>query len=117
MAVTADELADLWRPLTPIEKANAEKLIRLATAWIRKNAPGADETTADDVVLDVVRSAMETGKYSAFVSFSRTVGGVSQSGTLANPGEHVVFTAFHRELLGIGPALAPRFSFGDRCVW
>lgn len=112
---TADDVARGRRPLTDDERVNVEAMIAAAGLWIRDRKPGIAEgdQAANFVVVQVVRTAMDTEKFRGLVSFTKTTGGVSRSGTLAHPGELLVFTDFHRELLGISKSVMPQWHFGD----
>lgn len=97
------------------ERENIEALIAAAGLWIRDRKPWIpdDDQAAHFVVTQVVRAARQTEKYLGLISFTRTVGGVSNSGTIANPGELLVFTDFHHQLLGISRIGAASWYFGD----
>ncbi|WP_064076696.1 hypothetical protein [Prescottella equi] len=117
---TADEVARGRRPLTADQRLDVEALIAAAGKWIRdrrtdcgKPAIPVDDPTAKLVVLQVVRTALGTEEYAGHISYSRVVGGLSESGTLANPGEFLMFTDFHHQLLGIPTTAMPRATFGD----
>lgn len=92
-----------------------ESLIQAAGLWIRKRRPGIadDDLAARLVTQQVVATAFRNLDSVGYTSFSRTVGGMSRSGTLANPGEWLVFTDFQRQLLGISDGLAPQYYFGE----
>ncbi|MGC0364807.1 hypothetical protein ABH922_002791 [Rhodococcus sp. 27YEA15] len=104
-----------WRPLTAAEKLDAVSKIGAVTRWIRRKSHGIadDDPDAKYVVVDVVRFALATGKHVGQTSFSRTVGGVTRSGTFVDPGGSLVITDFHRELLEISKTARPRWNFGD----
>lgn len=104
-----------WRPLSAAEKLDAVSKIGAVTRWIRRRNHGIadDDADAKYVVVDVVRFALATGKHVGQTSFSRTVGGVTRSGTFVDPGGSMVITDFHRELLGISKSAAPSWNFGD----
>lgn len=112
---TRDDIPDGWRPLTAAEQIDVLGKIAAVSHWIRQNRPDlpADDAQAKYVVVDVVRSALSNAKHAGHSSYSRTVGGVTRSGTLVDPGGTLVITAFHRELLGISIAGAPQWNFGD----
>lgn len=111
---TANEVTRGRRPPTADEVANIEAMIAAAGIWIRGRRPGIadDDPAAQFVVIDVVRGAMDTEKYRGLISFTKTTGGVSRGGTLAKPGELLVFTDFHHQLLGISLVGAPSWHFG-----
>lgn len=112
---TADDIARGRRPFTDDEKLDVEALIAAAGQWIRRRRPDIPDSdpTAKLVVTQVVRTAVDMAKHAGLSSFSKATGGVSRSGTLANPGELLVFTDFQRELLGIPKGPMPKGHFGD----
>lgn len=112
---TVDEVTRGRRPPSPDERTNIEEMIAAAGLWIRGHKPDIadDDRAARFVVIDAVRTAMDTEKYRGLVSFMKTTGDVSRSGTLAKPGELLVFTDFHHQLLGISLVGAPSWYFGD----
>ncbi|NKV95313.1 hypothetical protein GS938_19990 [Rhodococcus hoagii] len=109
-----DEVTRGRRPPSPDERKNIEEMIAAAGLWIRGHKPGIaeDDPAAHFVVIDAVRTAMDTEKYRGLISFTKTTGGVSRGGTLAKPGELLVFTDFHHQLLGISLVGAPSWHFG-----
>lgn len=106
---------DLRRPLTSAERDIAEQLLGAAARWIRRNKPGIapDDPDARTVSIDVVSTAIATRAYVGHVSYTRTVGPRTKSGTLADPGGALTFSDWHRELLGISIHPQPRYHFGD----
>ncbi|NKS94622.1 hypothetical protein GS876_10355 [Rhodococcus hoagii] len=117
---TADDIARGRRPLTPDEKLDVEEMIAAASQWIqdRRAENGKPELpdgdpAAKQVVVQVVRTAFDRAEHAGLSSYSWTVGATSGSGTLANPGELLVFTDFHRQLLGLPLTARPAFTFGD----
>ncbi|QIX48934.1 MULTISPECIES: hypothetical protein [Rhodococcus] len=104
-----------WRPLSATETIWAEQLIASASQWIRKHKPTIDDGDPDArfVVVEVVRAALTAAKHAGHVSYTKTVGGVTRSGTLVNPGRSLVFTPYHYQLLGISQAAKPSWTFGD----
>lgn len=109
------ELAAAWRPLSEAEEVWAGLLLAAAAVWIREKVPGvADDSLAARVVsIDVVRTALETGKTPGHLSYSRTVGATAKSGTLAVAAGSLTWTDWHREQLGIRTRPLPVGSFGD----
>ncbi|MDV2474232.1 hypothetical protein F8M49_30080 [Rhodococcus zopfii] len=105
------------RPRPPGGDEDATALIAAASQWIRERKPSIadDDPAAHAVVVHVVRAAMATDKYAGHVSYSKTVGGVTRSGTLANPGALLAFDASHYRLLGISESGGPSYYFGGRC--
>ena len=115
--VTVPDVATGWRPLSGTEQVWAEQLIAAASLWIRD--PNRRPDIADNdpgarfVVTEVVRAALTAAKHAGHVSYSKTVGGVTRSGTLVNPGRSLVFTEYHHQLLGISRSAKPSWTFGD----
>lgn len=109
------DIANGWRPLTAAEKVDAVSKIAAVSHWIQDRKPdlGADNSNAKFVVVEVVRQALKNAKHAGHSSYSRTVGGVTTSGTLIDPGGSLVITDFHRELLRIPKTAAPSWNFGD----
>ncbi|MFI8664234.1 hypothetical protein ACIGKR_29855 [Rhodococcus qingshengii] len=112
---TVEDVMRGRRPPTEAEKADIESMIAAAGLWIRDRKPGIanDDQAANFVIIQVVRTALDTEKYRGLISFTKTTGGVSRSGTLAKPGELLVFTDFHHQLLGISATGTPSWHFGD----
>lgn len=110
-----NDISNGWRALTPAEEVDVPAKIAAVSHWIRERKPelAADHPQAKYVVVDVVRFALGTAKYAGHSSYSRTVGGVTRSGTLVDPGGTLVITDFHKELLGISKVAVPRWKFGD----
>ncbi|MGU3587430.1 hypothetical protein ACLBYD_30345 [Rhodococcus sp. C26F] len=104
-----------WRQLSATETIWAEQLIASASKWIRKHKPTIDDDDPDArfVVIEVVRAALTAAKHAGHVSYTKTVGGVTRSGTLVNPGRSLVFTPYHYQLLGISQSAKPSWTFGD----
>lgn len=109
------DITNGWRALTAAEQIDVVGKIAAVSHWIqdRKSDLGTDDPNAKYVVVDVVRYALGTAKQAGHLSYSRTVGGVTRSGTLVDAGGTLVITDFHRELLGISIAGAPQWNFGD----
>ncbi|NKR61705.1 hypothetical protein GS474_23895 [Rhodococcus hoagii] len=117
---TATDVGRGRRPFNDDEKIDIEAMIAAAGKWIqdRRIESGKPELPATDptaqlVVVQVVRTAFDMAKHAGLSSFSKATGGVSRSGTIANPGELLVFTEFHRKLLGISLSAKPSYTFGD----
>lgn len=110
-----DDLTNGWRSLSDTEKLDAAAKIAAVSSWIRDRKPDLadDNANAKFVVVDVVRFALTNAKYAGHSSYSRTVGGVTRSGTLVDPGGSLVITDFHRQLLGISNNAEPQYFFGD----
>lgn len=101
------------RPLNSTQTADAQLMLEAAADWIRERRPDIDEQDAKAklVSIHVVRTALMTSQYAGLSTFSKTVGGITRSGTLSNPGELLDFTDFHKELLGISFRAGPRWHF------
>lgn len=113
--ITTDNITSGWRPLSTTELVWAEQLIASASKWIRDRKPAIadDDPDAKFVVTEAVRAALTAARHAGHVSYSKTVGGVTRSGTLVNPGRSLDFTEFHHQLLGISQVATPRYTFGD----
>lgn len=116
--ISVDDFAAEWRPLSPAEELTADRLLASAALWIREQYEkfhgsqiADDHAGAISVSIDVVRNAMETGKYAGHLSYGRTEGPRAKSGTLAAPGGSLVFTDWHKEQLGIPTRPRPSYLF------
>ena len=116
--VSVADFTAAWRPLSGSETVTAERLLADAARWIREHyrrhhgEPIPDDHPgAVSVSIDAVKTAMETGKYAGHVSYSRTEGPRAKSGTLAAPGGALVFTDWHKQLLGIPTRVMPVANF------
>lgn len=101
------------RQLTAAQEADAQMFLDAAASWIRARKPdiAPDDPNAKLVSIQVVKAALISEPYLGLSSYSKTVGEVSRSGTIANPGALLHFTDFHKELLGIPYRAAPQWSF------
>ncbi|MFH5209267.1 hypothetical protein ACHIPZ_13835 [Antrihabitans sp. NCIMB 15449] len=115
--ITQQEFEERWRPLSTAELLDAADLLGAAGRWIRSELPEIDDNNPDAIFvsIDVVKTAMSTGAYAGHISYSRTTGPRTKAGTLANPGGALIFTDWHKKLLGISTGPAPQFYFGDGC--
>ncbi|OZC62769.1 hypothetical protein CH276_14215 [Rhodococcus sp. 06-470-2] len=106
---------DISSTLTESETVDAAAKIAAVSQWITDKKPDLAEghPQAKYVVVDVVRAALANKKYAGHTQYSRTVGGVTRSGTLVDPGGSMVITDFHKQLLGISLAIMPQYHFGD----
>lgn len=102
-------------PLTSAERDIAEQLLGAAARWIRSQKPDIADGDPDAkvVCIEVVRTAMSTRAYAGHTSYSRTTGPRAKAGTLADPGGALVFSDWHKELLGISINPQPSYYFGD----
>ncbi|PPJ31907.1 hypothetical protein C5E45_32980 [Nocardia nova] len=109
------EVDELGYPLSSsTERDIAEQLLIAAAKWIRENAPEPlDPATAKIVSIEVVATAMTTRAYAGHISYTRTTGPRTKAGTLVNPGGALVFSDWHKELLGIAVHAQPSWNFGD----
>lgn len=119
--VTVTELETAWRTLTAAQRAYAAQLLESAAGKIREEYRAAKGVEIDPanpaartVSIEMVRAAIETGAYVGHVSYTRTEGPRTKSGTLINPGGLLVFTDWHREQLGL-PIHALAEAFFDDC--
>lgn len=117
--ITVDDFEAAWRPLSIAERSNADYLLTSAGQWIRDEylkfhgvAIADDHAGALAVSIDVVRTAMETGKYAGHLNYGRTEGPRAKSGSLATPGGSLAFTDWHKEQLGIPTRPRPAWCFG-----
>lgn len=101
------------RSLTAAQKVEAQLLLDAAASWIRDRKPdiAPDDPNAKLVSIQVVKAALASEPYLGLSSYSKTTGEVTRSGTLAHPGQFLVFTDFHKELLGIPFRAGPAWSF------
>lgn len=120
--LTATEFEAAWRPLSATESLWAARLLEAAGRWIRSqylqhfgHAIDDDDPRAITVSIDVVKNAMETGRYAGQTSFSRTRTEGPRSkgdgGTFAAPGGALVFDDWHKEQLGLPTRPQPRYRF------
>ena len=79
--ISVDDFAAEWRPLSSAEELTADRLLASAALWIREQYEkfhgsqiADDHAGAISVSIDVVRNAMETGKYAGHLSYGRTEG-------------------------------------------
>ena len=115
---TVTDVENGWRPLSHGERSDVQMLITVASNWINERVTlPADSAEAKYVVVQVIRAALRQARYANLSTFSKTVGNVSESGTIANPSDGSVslqFTRFHKELLGIADvSQQPHYQFGE----
>lgn len=117
---TVDELADAWRPLTDAEKVAAGLNLSSVASLIRrefKERLGLDEIpvdrldTAKSVSIEIVKVAIDTGKWPGHIEYGRTEGPRSKTGTLAAPGGTLALNDWQREQLGVPVNAAPAWNF------
>jgi hypothetical protein len=116
--LTTAQFESGWRPLSARERAAADALLAAAGQWIRDEYRKVHGTEiADDnpnailVSRNVVQTAITTGAYVGHISYSRTEGPRSKSGTFANPGGALVFSDWHKTLLGFPVRAMPEAYF------
>lgn len=118
--VMVTDLANAWRALTTAERTYAAQLLDAAGQKIRDAYRGAfgvdiddDNPAAKTVSIDMVKTAIDTGKYIGHVQYGRLEGPRQKTGTLKNPGGALVFTDYHRQQLGIPITAGPVYRFAD----
>ncbi|AZF93585.1 hypothetical protein SEA_EYES_8 [Gordonia phage Eyes] len=118
--VTVTELVDVWRPLTPAERAHAAQLLVAAGGKIREEYRAArgvdisdDSPAARTVSIEMVRTAIQTGAYIGHIQYARIEGQRQKSGTLVNPGGALVLTDYQRTQLGLPISAGPSYRFDD----
>lgn len=123
--LTVEQFAGMWRPLSSTETQAAELLLQAATNWIVEHKPTISPTdpAAQVVCLQVVSEAIAAQKHVGLRQYSRTTGQRMDSGTLAEVGALLTFTAEQRDLLGIEGAAQPQlmvdppgFEFADSAL-
>lgn len=104
------------QPLDAGQTAIAERLLRVASDWIRGRKPDVDEDAAQQVVFEVVRDALLYGDVSKLSSWQNTTSKRTEAGTF--DAALAMITAYltdaHKRLLGIPLRAAPRGHF-KRC--
>jgi len=115
MFLDVDGYASLVGPVEGPDRERATLLLQAASDRVRGMAPHvpADSAVARLVVMEVVRAAMAPGAMAGHVSYSKTIGPWSKSGTLSNPEAALRFSDEHRRLLGVSPNGQPHYRFGD----
>ena len=110
---TPEEVSAGWRPLDTVASANALFLLKAVAMWIRARRPDItdNDPAAKFVSIDVVRSAMQNAGERGATAFSKAIGPWNKSITLSQAAGMIVFSAFHKQLLGIGGEGEPLFSF------
>lgn len=104
------------RDLSDGENAIATRLLQVVSDWIRDNKPDVldDDQAAQLVTFEVAREALLYGDVGPLVSFSKTVGPRSKSGTFDRGSIEKFITDRHRRILGIWVFAGPRGNF-KRC--
>jgi hypothetical protein len=108
--------ADWFRPLSGAESEVVEPYLQVVSDWIRDRKVGvADNDAAAQVVtFEVTRDALLYGEFGTLISFSKTVGPRSKSGTFDRTAVEKFITNRHRRMLGIPVLAGPRGQF-KRC--
>ena len=115
MFLDADTYEGLTGPVDEQGRPLVELLLSAASQRIRDLAPGtpSDSSVARLVALEVVRGAMATRDRVGHVSYTKTIGPWTKSGTLSNPDAALRFSDEHYRLLGVSPNGQPHYHFGD----
>lgn len=113
--LTVDKLAGMFRPLTPAEAAQAAPLLEVVSAWIRDVKPGIpdDDPAAITVCFDVLRGALQFGKYRGLTQFSETVAHRTRSGGIDTSAVGRFIDPYHRQLLGLSAVGGPVYHFPE----
>jgi hypothetical protein len=121
---TPDDVASIWRPLTPEEETAATTLLEVASAIIRSRFPGIDsEVTTGAVPAENVRFVCAGMVKRALIApddgvsqESSTTGPYSAAQTFANPLRNVFLTAADLILIqGYRPS-GGSFSYGNTTI-
>lgn len=112
---TVEDLAALWRPMTPEEEARAQRLLEVVSASLRveaeKEGRNLDDmiaqnpdlaTVAQSVTVDVTARALMTSTSAEPASqFSQTAGPYTVSGTYLVPGGGIFIKKSELSRLGL----------------
>ena len=117
--LTADQVAERWRPLTPAETQavgdirtpSATALPEPLTEAGSPAFPVDREDAARVVTLDVVKVHFTTGPYAGHSTYTRVEGPRTKAGTFAGAAGRVDLTDWHRQLLGLPIHAMPRGNF------
>lgn len=118
---TTTDVSGTWRALSAAETAYADLLLDAAAVWIRGRKPGIadDDAAARIVSIEVVRSALQKNKLEGLNTYTRTVGGRTESWTGARTAtaeelaRTLEFSQYHQQLLGIWKPTGPRYTMGN----
>lgn len=119
---THAQVEGTWSVLDAAQREYADLLLRAAAFWIRsKVASIADDNAAAQVVsIEVVRAALQRDLFGGAESGTQTRGGKTdtwsraRTATVAELADTLVFSDFHRQLLGLAPATGAVYRMGDR---
>lgn len=107
-----DEFETEFGTLSAAQTATADRLLTLASDYIRGRAPDADQNAAAQVVFEVVRDALNFGAYERLSSFDNETSKRKEQGAFnAAINVNELLTVKHKRLLGIPVCAAPRGSF------
>lgn len=117
--LTADQVAERWRPLTPAETQAVGDILTACATAIRDafteagypEFPVDREDAARVVTLDVVKVHFTTGPYAGHSTYTRVEGPRTKAGTFAGAAGRVDLTDWHRQLLGLPIHAMPRGNF------
>jgi hypothetical protein len=116
------DVSGTWRALSDAETAYADLLLDAAALWIRNRLPGIldSDPAARIVSIEVVRAALQKNKLEGLNTYTRTVGGRTESWTGARTATSeelartLEFSEYHQQLLGIWkPKAGPRYTMGN----
>ena len=121
---TKDDVANQWRALSAAEGAAAESHLDSVAVLIRTaflddlglgDVPDDKVAAAKTVSIEIVKTALSTGRWPGHISYSttRTEGPRSKAdaGTFAKPGGSLELSDWHRTLLGLPVGAQPVWSF------
>ncbi|MFI5434488.1 hypothetical protein ACHMZP_21740 [Rhodococcus baikonurensis] len=112
---TYTDIEKAWRPLSTTEQDWAGQLLDAAARWIYRNTTITDPQDDDGklVSIAVVKGALIAGEHAGHLSYSKTLGPRTRSGTLTNPDAALVWADWMKEQLGIPIHPEPSYYFGD----
>lgn len=121
---TKGDVANQWRTLTAAEGAAADSHLESVAVLIRSefhdalglsDVPDDKLPAAKTVSIEIVKTALSTGRWPGHISYSitRTEGPRSKAdaGTFAKPGGSLELSDWHRSLLGLPVGAQPVWSF------
>lgn len=110
------QFVDWFRPLSDPESEVVEPYLEVVSTWIRDNKPDVadDDAAARVVTFEVTRDALLYGDFGPLVSFSKTMGPRSRSGTIDRSAVEKFVTDRHRRMLGLSVRAGARGHF-PRC--
>lgn len=123
---TVDDLATMWRTLSPGEQTRAAELLKVASAMVRHSCPGIDTKLANDpplidaelprwVVCQAVKRVMQaSADMPSVTQQQQSVGSVSLGFTLANPSGDMYLSRSELSMLGCSNQIAASISMSPR---